>query len=126
MSTTTTHKTLLGNFIHEAGVFLHNFHIGPINASNMQQLIVEGVAVGNVINEVKNDVKGITDPAALTKAVAQSLINREKELPTSLQGSAFVEETIKIAGEIEGLPLDAVEAEIKSLLAQKSVETIAP
>ncbi len=115
----TTHKTILGNFLHEFGVLLHNFHIGTVNASNVSGYIAEGVQVANVVNEVKNDCKGITDPAQLITAVATSLVNREKELPADLQGNAFLTEAVKIAAEVEGLPLDAVEAEIKVLLAAK-------
>lgn len=117
MSTSTTHRSLLGNFIHEIGVSLHNFHIGPINANNIQELIPEAVQVGNVIKEVVKDCQGITDPALLTKAAAESIIKHSTELPPSLQGEAFEQEAIKICSEVTNLPLAAVEAEVKALIA---------
>ena len=112
----TTHRTLVGDFFHEVGVIIHNFHIGPVNASNVQNYISEGVKVANVIKAVSLDCKGIKDPAQLINAVAVSVIKHHDELPLELQGTAFESYAIKICAQITGLPLDAIEAEIKALI----------
>ena len=97
-------------------LFVHNI-FGKITADGIRRDAQEIEAGVNFVDAVKTDCKGITDPAALATAVCKSVIEHKDKLPANLQGLRFVTEAENIAAEISGLPLSAIEAELKLQLS---------
>jgi len=97
-------------------LFVHNI-FGKITAADIAKDANEIEAGVNFIDAVKNDCKGISDPAALATAVCKSVVANKGLLPANLQGLRFVSEAENIAAEISGLPLSTIEAELKIVLA---------
>lgn len=97
-------------------VFVHNI-FGKISAADIAKDASEIEAGVNFVDAVKNDCKGITDPAALATTICKSVIAHKSLLPANLQGLRFVSEAENVAAEISGLPLAAIEAELKLQLA---------
>ena len=109
--------TFIGKELRLLGAFVHTLFSRKVTTNDVIVAAEDIAACANFYGTVKKDCEGITDPAALAKAVCDSAVNNEGLLPTSLQGNAFVQEAESICVEISGLPLATIEADLKAALA---------
>jgi hypothetical protein len=116
----STSKSKFGNLIHEIGAFVSGLFTGPNKITTQE--VVEGAAdiaaVANIYQEVKTETQGITDPAQLATAIAQSILKHESKLPANMQGSnveAFITTALQ---KLTTLPLDQIEAIAKAEYAK--------
>ena len=111
-------KTLLGKGWAAVALFFHN-HFAPghvVTALDIIGIAAETAATINVGREIAADVKAAgTDPAKIAEALAASIKKHAPELPKDLQGQ-HLDELVQICAQISGLPLETIEAAIKTQL----------
>ena len=115
------HKTKVGIALASAWAWFHHLlPTGKVTIADLQSKLEEGVTVINIGREIEADVKAAgTDPAKVTKSIADSLIKHLPELPEEMKGTHAEEVLIGWCHQVTGIDLSIIEAGVKAALAGK-------